>query len=284
MELVIITSLVLAVLVLHRSVSALFHKLYVRQQFRKFITKETFYHAIVSKYIHFYNRLSLEDQRKFLFRTYLFKKYRRFHYIEVKESAEMPILISAVAVQLTFGLEKFMLNYFNDIFVLKDDYHYGFYSRPFMGHVDQTGIYLSWDNFIKGITGQTPGCNVGLHEMGHALAYVTFIAETEEDKHFKKEFKNFSKVARPIFADMQTGHKNLLGDYAAINYHEFWAVSVETFFESPQRFKQELPDLYHAMVQLLDQDPLLCTSGIMTIIPRRGTQPLAVAALALGQN
>ena len=83
---------------------------------------------------------------------------------------------------------------------------------------------------------------------------------------------------------MQTGHKNLLGDYAAINYHEFWAVSVETFFESPQRFKQELPDLYHAMVQLLDQDPLLCTSGIMTIIPRRGTQPLAVAALALGQN
>ena len=84
--------------------------------------------------------------------------------------------------------------------VLKDDYHYGFYSRPFMGHVDQSGIYLSWDNFIKGISGQTPNCNVGLHEMGHALAYVTFITETEEDKHFKKEFKNFSKVARPIFA------------------------------------------------------------------------------------
>ena len=68
----------------------------------------------------------------------------------------MPILISAVAIQLTFGLDKYMLNYFNDIYVLKDDYHYGFYSRPFMGHVDQSGIYLSWDNFIKGISGQTP--------------------------------------------------------------------------------------------------------------------------------
>ncbi|HVY74006.1 MAG TPA: zinc-dependent peptidase [Puia sp.] len=256
MEIVIIVSLVVTVLVLHRTISELFNKFYIRRQQRKFIANETFYHSIVSKYIRFYNRLDLDDQRKFLFRTFLFKKSRRFHYIEVRESPEMPILISAVAVQLTFGLDKFMLNYFNDIFVLKDDYHYGFYSRPFMGHVDQSGIYLSWDNFIKGISGQTPYCNVGLHEMGHALAYVTFITETEEDKHFKKEFKNFSKVARPIFASMQAGNRNLLGEYASVNYHEFWAVAVETFFENPVCMNQDLPELYEAMCKLLRQDPL----------------------------
>ena len=272
MEIVIIFSLVAAVLVLHRPLSAIYNKLYVRQQFRKFITVETFYHSVVSRYIKYYNRLNLEDQRKFLFRTYLFRKSRRFHYIEVQESAEMPILISAVAVQLTFGLDKFMLNYFNDIFVLKDDYHYGFYSRPFMGHVDQTGIYLSWDNFIKGILGQTPNCNVGLHEMGHALAYVTFITETEEDKHFKKEFKNYSKVARPIFTVMQEGGKNLLGDYASCNYHEFWAVCVETFFENPVRFRHELPDLFEAMVCLLNQNPMQFVSGKATIVPRKSLQ------------
>lgn len=277
MEIVIISSLVAAVLILHRPVSAIFNQLYIRQQFRKFVVKETFYHSIVSRYIKYYNRLKLEDQRKFLFRTYLFRKSRRFHYIEVKESAEMPILISAVAVQLTFGLDKYMLNYFNDIFVLKDDYHYGFYSRPFMGHVDQTGIYLSWDNFIKGISGLTPNCNVGLHEMGHALAYVNFITETEEDKHFKKEFKNFSKVARPIFTVMQQGDKNLLGDYAASNYHEFWAVCVETFFENPVRFKHELPDLYESMTQLLNQDPLSMVSGKATIVQRNSLQLLASA-------
>jgi len=256
MEFIIIVVLVIAILILHKPLSVVFHRLYIKRQQRKFLECETFYHSIVSKYIRYYNRLGLEDQRKFLFRTFLFKKARRFHYIEVKESAEMPILISAVAVQLTFGLDKFMLNYFNEIYVLKDDYHYGFYSRPFMGHVDQSGIYLSWDNFMKGVSGQTPYCNVGLHEMGHALAYVTFITETEEDKHFKKEFKNFSKVARPIFADMQGGNRNLLGEYAAVNYHEFWAVSVETFFENPVCLRQDLPDLYQAMIELLRQDPL----------------------------
>jgi hypothetical protein len=124
-----------------------------------------------------------------------------------------------------------------------------------MGHVDSSGIYLSWDNFLKGIHRADENSNVGLHEMAHALAYVNFITKTDEDKHFKKEFHQFSKVARPIFQEMQKGHKTLLGDYAATNYHEFWAVSVETFFENPFRFKYELPDLYMAMTKLLKQDP-----------------------------
>jgi len=279
MEIVVISSLVLGILLLNRPVTLLFQRLYTRHQFKRFIASETFYHSVVSRYIRYYNRLNLEEQRKFLFRTYLFQQSKNFHYIEVEQNAEMPILVSAAAVQLSFGLEKFKLNYFDDIFILRDDYHYGFYSRPFMGHVDQTGIYLSWDNFIKGISGQTPNCNVGLHEMGHALAYVNFITQTEEDKHFKKEFVNFSKVARPIFTSMQEGSKNLLGDYAATNYHEFWAVSVEVFFENPVQFRHELPELYAAMATLLSQDPLNFTAGNTTIIRRMETVPeLEVAA------
>jgi Mlc titration factor MtfA (ptsG expression regulator) len=269
MEIVVIIALVLGILLLNRPVTLLFQRLYTRHQYKRFIAAETFYHSVVSHHLKYYNRLNLEEQRKFLFRTYQFQHSKNFHYIEVEQNAEMPILVSAAAVQLTFGLETFKLSYFDDIFILRDDYHYGFYSRPFMGHVDQTGIYLSWDNFIKGISGLTPNCNVGLHEMGHALAYVNFITRTEEDKHFKKEFHNFSKVARPIFTSMQGGVKNLLGDYAATNYHEFWAVAIEVFFENALLFRQELPELYTAMARVLNQDPLNFTgTGNATIIRR----------------
>jgi len=273
MEIVVIFSLVLGILLLNRPVTVLVQRLYTRHQFKRFIASETFYHAVVSRHFRYYTRLGLDEQRKFLFRTYLFQHSKNFHYIEVEQCAEMPILVSAAAVQLTFGLDKFKLNYFDDIFILRDDYHYGFYSRPFMGHVDQTGIYLSWDNFMRGISGQTANCNVGLHEMAHALAYVNFITRTEEDKHFKKEFPNFSKVARPIFTSMQGGVKNLLGDYAATNYHEFWAVAVEIFFESSVQFRHELPDLYRAMSRVLNQDPLNCLSGSTTILVRQETAP-----------
>jgi Mlc titration factor MtfA (ptsG expression regulator) len=283
MEIVVIISLVLGILLLNRPITTLAQRLYNRHQFKRFIARETFYHSVVSRHMAYYNRLGLEEQRKFLFRTWLFQHSKNFRYIEVEQSAEMPILVSAVAVQLTFGLDKFKLNYFDDIFILRDDYHYGFYSRPFMGHVDQTGIYLSWDNFIKGISRQTPNCNVGLHEMAHALAYVNFITQTEEDKHFKKEFPNFSKVARPIFTSMQQnegGAKNLLGDYAATNYHEFWAVAVEIFFESPVQFRHEMPELYEAMATVLNQDPLSFISGNTKIIRR----PQSAAKTIIGSE
>ncbi|MBC7849498.1 MAG: zinc-dependent peptidase [Chitinophagaceae bacterium] len=261
MEILLILSIVIGIIILHQPFTEWINKVRVKAQYQKFLSQETWYHSVVAPHFRYYNRLSLADQRKFLFRTFLFHKAKRFHYIEVTQSAEMPILISAVAVQLTFGLDKFMLNYFRDIFVLKDDYHYGFYSRPFQGHVDHSGIYLSWDNFVKGIHGLTANCNVGLHEMGHALTYVNFITQTEEDKHFKKEFKNFSKVARPIFEDMQQGGKNILGDYAGTNYHEFWAVSVELFFENPIRMRHELPTLYNALSRLLKQDPIVVVNN-----------------------
>jgi Mlc titration factor MtfA (ptsG expression regulator) len=256
MEILIIFLVVFGIIVLQSPVIKWYNYLYEKRQYKLFLAQETFYHAIVAQHLKYYNRLSVDDQHKFLFRAYLFKKAKKFHYIEVEEHAEMPILISAVAVQLTFKLEKYLFNFFKDIYVLKDDYHYGFYSRPFEGHVDHSGIYLSWDKFIKGVKGLTPNWNMGLHEMGHALAYVNFISQTEEDKHFKKEFKNFSKVARPIFESMQNGRKNLLGDYAGTNYHEFWAVSVEVFFENPIRMRHEMPELYAAMSSLLRQDPI----------------------------
>jgi Mlc titration factor MtfA (ptsG expression regulator) len=261
MEILVIFILVCGIIFLQGPVMEAINSLNVKRQYKQFLEQETFYHSVISPHIRYYNRLSHQDQHKFLFRTFLFRRAKRFHYIEVKESAEMPILISAVAVQLTFGLEKFTLNFFKDIYVLKDDYHYGFYSRPFQGHVDHSGIYLSWDNFLKGIHGLSPNCNVGLHEMGHALTYVNFITQTEEDKHFKKEFKNFSKVARPIFESMQQGTKNILGDYAGSNYHEFWAVSVELFFENPIRLRHELPELFKAMSRLLRQDPIVVVNN-----------------------
>jgi len=272
MEILFICLLVFCTIFLFDVLNARYESFKFFRRVQGFEQHKTFYHSVISQHLRYYNRLNAEQQDKLLFRAYLFRRSKKFHYVGVEKSEEMPILISAVAVQLTFGLDKYMLNYFNDIFVLRDDYHYGFYSRPFMGHVDQTGIYLSWDNFIKGILGQTPNCNVGLHEMGHALAYVTFITETEEDKHFKKEFKNYSKVARPIFTQMQEGSKNLLGDYASCNYHEFWAVCVETFFENPVRFRHELPDLFDAMVCLLNQNPLQFVTGKATLVSKKTLQ------------
>lgn len=256
MEALIICLVAMVTFLLFYLGQSIFEKWMLRRKKRLFGAQEIYYRDLIARHIPYFHRLDTDQQNTFLFRTYLFQKSKKFHYVGVAQSPEIPILISAVATQLTFGLEKFMLNYFHDIFVLEHDYHYGYYALPFMGHVDSSGIYLSWNDFLQGIRNNKDSSNVGLHEMAHALAYVNFVTKTEADKHFKKEFRNFSKVARPIFQEMQKGRKTLLGEYAAVNYHEFWAVSVEMFFENPVRFKHELPDLYAATSVLLNQDPI----------------------------
>ncbi|ULQ56614.1 zinc-dependent peptidase [Flavihumibacter rivuli] len=257
MEIVFICLLVFCTIYVFDALHHRFHRYLLFRRRKGFEQHETYFRSIISQNIRYFNRVDLETQQKWLFRAYLFYRAKKFHYVGVSKSDEMPILISATAAQLTLGLENFSLNYFRDIYVLEHDYHYGYYSLPFMGHVDHSGIYLSWDNFLQGLRTPHDSSNVGLHEMAHALAYVNFVTRTDEDKHFKKEFRNFSAVARPVFQDMQRGVKTLLGDYAATNYHEFWAVAVEVFFENPIRFQRELPDLYAAMVRLLRQDPYL---------------------------
>ena len=248
--------ILLGTLLLLKVLTGLLFSYLLKKKRAAFEEQRPYYHRIVSGHIRYFNRLTPEQQRKFLFRTYLFHQQKKFHYVGVQAKPEMPVLISAVAVQLTLGLEKFSLTYFRDIYVLQHDYHYGYYSLPFMGHVDSTGIYLSWDNFYQGLHSKVDVSNVGIHEMAHALTYVNFVTRSEQDDHFKNDFKNFSKVARPIFQAMQKGRKTLLGEYAATNYHEFWAVSVEVFFENPVRLRHQLPELYSAMVHLLQQDPV----------------------------
>jgi Mlc titration factor MtfA (ptsG expression regulator) len=222
------------------------------------------YNDVLANYNSYYRSLSVPLRNRFMQRVVEFIETKKFEYIDIPPDEKMPLLISGAAIQLTFGLEKYLLEYFDTIHVLRHDYHYGIYSVPFMGHVSSSGIYLSWDNFLRGYAIDTDADNVGVHEMAHALTYVNFMADSTDDTddEFKKGFKEFSKVARPIFNDMQSGASNLLGDYAGTNYNEFWAVSVEHFFEKPKQLKEELPELYTALCQLLNQDSLLPDKGI----------------------
>ncbi|HEX4852152.1 MAG TPA: zinc-dependent peptidase, partial [Puia sp.] len=55
---------------------------------------------------------------------------------------------------------------------------------------------------------------------------------------------------------MKGGESTLLDNYAASSFEEFWAVSIETFFERPFPFREQLPEVYFGLCFLLNQDPL----------------------------
>ena len=76
-----------------------------------------------------------------------FMKSKQFNYIDIEEEDIIPLLISAAAVQLTFGLQHFKMDYFENIFVVKNIYTYGLYNRPFEGHASEDVIFFYGKNF-----------------------------------------------------------------------------------------------------------------------------------------
>ncbi len=207
----------------------------------------------------YYKSLPSAMRQRFLERVAWFISTKTFTCVGMPLEERMPLFIGAAAVQITFGLDRYLLDFFDTIYIMHHDYNYGPYTQSFEGHVNSNGIYLSWNNFISGYQDYTDADNVGLHEMAHALAYVNFMAgaSSGKDDGFIKRFYQFSAVARPIFNEMQNGKTNLLNSYATTNYNEFWAGAVETFFEQSLRMKTAMPGLSSSMCSLLNQDPLL---------------------------
>jgi Mlc titration factor MtfA (ptsG expression regulator) len=218
--------------------------------------KKTEFDDILCRYNPYYKSLGNQNKERFLRRTIAFMNAKDFKYIGLEAEEMIPLLISATAIQLTFGLDQYLLDYFHTIYVLKDSYRYGLSEKPFEGHVSEEGIFLSWSHFLREFDNYTDGENVGLHEMAHALTYVNFTVQEGKDDSFRSKFYQFSPIARPVFERMKAGETTLLDNYAASSFEEFWAVSIETFFERPLPFREQLPEVYFGLCYLLNQDPL----------------------------
>jgi hypothetical protein len=252
----LIIGLVVAAVIVVRVVHFVYMWTKKKKLTRVYQDKHKEYDGILAQYNPYYKSLDLAGRDRFLRRVLVFKEFKDFQYVDIEAEESMPLLISSAAVQLTFGLENFLLDYFKTIYILKDKYRYGLYNVPFEGHVSDDGIYLSWSNFIREFANYSDGQNLGLHEMAHALTYVNFTVQEGRDTTFHDKFTVFSAVARPVFERMQAGETTILDSYAATNYQEFWAVCVETFFERSTPFKRQLPELYFSLCTLLNQDPL----------------------------
>lgn len=215
------------------------------------------YDTWLTKYNPYYNSLSPAEKERFLSRTMRFMECKEFRFHAMVEEEYIPVLISAAAVQVTFGLKNYLLDYFPIIHVIRKEYTLDIDKETYYGHVSRNGIYISWDNFLEGYNDYDDSINLGLHEMAHAVSYDVYLGEQDEyDEDFKTKLQSFSEKGIPVFREMRKGTRYIIDDYGCTNFDEFWAVCVETFFENAAEFQRLLPGLYAAIAGLLNQNPL----------------------------
>lgn len=229
---------------------------------RKFLKHKETVDAALSKYFDYYQHLNEKDKELFVRRVAFFAGTTKFYAENGLDLTETHIImISATFVQLTFGLKKSILSYFNDFHIYPRhflNYHTNHYHK---GEISMQGsLSLSWEDYLEGQKYPKDGLNVGLHEMAHALSMeITHSGMGYRHLVIKLQaiyYRARNEINNPRYRVMQ------FREYAYTNMHEYFAVVTEVFFEQAELMREQHPELYKEMCILFKQDP---ASGIFRL-------------------
>ena len=209
------------------------------------------YFPVLSKEFSYFMMLTDIEQRLFVSRLHYIRNEKSFVGRGVEITEEMEIMVSAALSQLTFGLVQFDLENLDEIHLTPEPFYSRLVGAEVRGLTFENGrMILSWADFKQGYLVDNDKINLGLHELAHALwLYHNPTASIEE--HFDQWHVDALNELRKK-RDDETNY--FLRDYAFTNLEEFWACSVECFFEAPLEFKRSLPNLYNKTSAILNQD------------------------------
>lgn len=122
-------------------------------------------------------------------------------------------------------------------------------------------IRLSLKHLEEGDSNTHDGINLAIHEFAHAIMFELFTGD--ERSGFYERFMDYKHQAvKDVDAMIE---KKLLREYAYTNDAEFFSVTTEVFFETPEMLKNNVPDFYNVMCRLYNQQPHLTNPLIQTI-------------------
>lgn len=204
----------------------------------------------------FFNKLSLRHQAYFEHRVAVFINEKLFiGRGNLVVTDEMKVLVSATAVMLTFGFRNYSIDSIVRIFIYPDvfysDQNEAYHKGEFNPKLKS--LVLSWRHFVDGFKFGDDNVNLGIHEFAHAIHLNSLKKRDLSATIFSDSFQGLIT----LLAENQTLRQELLAsqyfrDYAYTNSYEFVAVIIETFIETPQDFKQQFPEIYNKVRQMLN--------------------------------
>ncbi|HET9642935.1 MAG TPA: M90 family metallopeptidase [Burkholderiaceae bacterium] len=120
-------------------------------------------------------------------------------------------------------------------------------------------VVLSWDDALAGAADPDDGRNVVIHEFAHQLdqqkGYASGVPLLRGRRRYRRWSTVFEQAWQSLRADLDAGRPTLLGEYAATEPAEFFAVASEVFFEQPHRMAADAPQVWHELLSFYRIDP-----------------------------
>ena len=211
--------------------------------------------TILKKHSTYYRQLSPQGKAKFRKRLRMVIATKEFYGKEGLEvTHEMVVLAAASIVQITFGFDGYFIERFYRIYLYPDVFYNKMLDAHLRGSASPAGVLrFSWKHWVQGYRIEDDGLNLALHELAHALKIGILKGDVDDDYSYSGVMR-MKELAEKFRLDIQAGRIKCLRKYAAKNDHEFFACSMEVFFENPILLMQELPEVFKTMVLILGQD------------------------------
>ena len=220
-------------------------------------SRERQVHNILITHIPYYSNLEANLQKRFRRRCYYFMRkinFRGGNGFEI--TIEHIAAISGAFIQISFGLENYLLKGFEVITIYPQAYKSTITGMFHKGDVNPSGaIAISWEDFVQGYKTDEDNLNVGLHELAHAWFFSISSDRHESQDNQYDLLSKFIFLSEEEVMKIRKKKKSIFRKYASENIYEFFAVSIEYFFEDAVEFKAEVPNLYRHLCLLLNQDP-----------------------------
>jgi Mlc titration factor MtfA (ptsG expression regulator) len=249
---------------------------WLKQQKRRRLRARSFpkeWLALVQRHVVFFHKLSGSDRFELLGHIQVFLAEKRFEGCGGFEiTDEVRVTIAAQACLLLLHRET---DYFPGLvtilvypltYMVQEDHQVGdhVWQEGTVGRLGETSrrmgsLVLSWGAVKHGAADPADGKNVVLHEFAHQLDYENGAADGVPGLATRGQQLTWSGVMKSEFASLraadESGIPTLLDTYGASDPVEFFAVSVEAFFEQPRALRARHPRLYAELHNYFQQDP-----------------------------
>jgi MtfA peptidase len=229
---------------------------------------------LIQRHVVFFPRLSASDRTELLGHIQVFLSEKRFEGCGgLTINDEIRVTIAAQACLLLLHRKT---DYFPGLltilvypltYMVQEDHQVAehVWEGGIVSRLGETGrrmgsLVLSWGAVKHGAADPSDAKNVVLHEFAHQLDYENHAADGVPGLATSEEQLAWNEVMGSEFASLraadESGIPTLLDTYGATDPAEFFAVSVEAFFEQPRALRARHPRLYSELRTYFNQDPV----------------------------
>jgi Mlc titration factor MtfA (ptsG expression regulator) len=230
--------------------------------------------ALIQRHVVFFHKLNGSDRLELLGHIQVFLADKRFEGcggFEITDEVRVTIAAQACLLLLHRQTDYFphllTILVYPLTYMVQEDHRIGehVWEEGTVGRLGETGrrmgsLVLSWGAVKHGAADPSDGKNVVLHEFAHQLDYENHAADGVPGLATREQQSAWSDVMNSEFASLraadESGIPTLLDTYGATDPVEFFAVSVEAFFEQPRSLRARHPRLYAELQNYFQQDPV----------------------------